>query len=131
MGRDLLEVGHDGGVARSGVGTEPGGVAGRRGGVRVGIAVRVRRVGVAGRRGRRELGLTSARAAAVCRAAAEGRLGRTSNCELAVDLGNVALLNARADLNGLAGGIDVVEEVGRLDAVRASARRGEVVGGAD
>ena len=128
--RDLLVVRGNGRVVRGRVCAEPGDEACGAGGVRGGVGVCSRRVGVGSRRGGHKRGLPGRRAAVVCRALAKRR-GRARDGKRAGDLGDVRVLNGRANGDGCARGIDVVEEVGGLDGVAARAGAGEVVGRTD
>lgn len=147
---EVREVAEHGAVAGSRVRAEPGRVA--RGGRGVGRQVPITRrtvisasvtdvcrnrcsrlrVGGVGQgvgRSGGERGLLGSRAANV--GLALGELGPAGNGEPARD-GSDMRLSVRADLDGLAGGrVDEVEEVRRLDGVRAGTGGGEVVRGRD
>lgn len=114
----------DGALARSGVRAKPGRVARRAARDPGNVAVCVLGVCLRLRCGRDERGLAGRRTRDVGRAVAQVRLGHG---ELALDGRDNGVRNVGADLGGRAGGIDVVEEVGRLNRVGTSTGASEVV----
>lgn len=120
----VREVRLDRGVACGGVCAEPGGIAGGRGRLGLGVRVGARRVALCSGCGSDELCLLRGRAADVAGALDQGGAG---GGELAGEAGGEGLGLVGVDLDGGVVRVHVVELVAGAEGVLAGARGSEVV----